>query len=98
MGKHPLPSRAEERAAVFAGLGPVAQAAWDDAREGQDEGRRQEAAQQEYGTEVAFCCEDLALKAYGLSAEEAVRLGREEEAEARRKRAGPELEEEPDPW
>ena len=93
MGKHPLPSRAEERAVVFGGLGPIAQAAWDEARGGQDEGRRQEAAQQVYGTEVAFCCEGLALKAYGLSAEEAVRLSREEEeAEARRRRAGPEPE------
>ena len=82
---------------VFAGLGPIAQAAWDKAREGQDEGRRQDAAQLVYGTEVAFCWEGLALKAYGLSVEEAVRFGREEEAEARRRRAGPKPEE-PDPW
>lgn len=78
-GKHPLPSRGSARACVFDGLGPKSLAAWGDL-EREEEGQGCPAPpppMKRYGTEVKFSNLDDIFKAYGVTADEAMRYGRE---------------------
>ena len=96
LGKHPLPCRGSAQACVFDGIGPKALAAWEDL-EREEEWQGCPAPPPPvgcYGTDVKFGHLYDIFKAYGVTADEAMRYGRERAAieQLRAEELGDELE------